>query len=140
MDETWLRREPFAVVAVAPFINRIKARELRCYVEPVARTVNSGETQDACSGEWLNGIGIVFCQRLDDEGNNGEQPGEIEEIRRLFNFVEKMGERFLEDWNRIDIGGEFARIQKEETDQEIVNREWIREHRVFYSQLNVVYG
>lgn len=140
MDETWLRREPFAVVAVAPFINRIKARELRCYVEPVARTVNSGETQDACSGEWLNGIGIVFCQRLDDEGNNGEQPGEIEEIRRLFNFVEKMGERFLKDWNRIDIGGEFARIEKEETDQEIVNREWIREHRVFYSQLNVVYG
>ena len=137
---TKLRTTPFAEVAVAPYVQRIKSRELRCFVEPVVRTVNSGETQDACSQEWLNGIGIVFCQRIDDQGRNDNQPSEICEIRELLNFVEAIGDRFLNDWNRIETKGGTTRIQKEETDQQLVNREWIREHQVFYSQLNVVYG
>ena len=137
---TEIRREPFAMVGVAPYVARIKSRKLRCFVEPVARQVHSGETRDACSQEWLNGIGIVFCQRLGDIGNDDNQPGNICEIRELLNFAEAIGEKFLSDWNAIQTAGGITRIEKEETDQELVNRQWIREHQVFYSQINVTYG
>lgn len=137
---TEIRKDPFAIVAVAPYVSRIKSRELRCYVEPVSRVVNNGETQDACSGEWLNSLGIVFCQRLDDQGRDEEQPGDICEVRSLIDFVEAIGDRFLNDWNRVETKGGVVRIDKGETEQELVNRQWVREHHVFYSQLNVTYG
>ena len=137
---TEMRDSPFAIVTVAPYVTRITSRTLRCFVEPVVRTVNSGETQDACSQEWLNGLGIVICQRLDDQGSDDNQPGDICEIRHLLDFVEAIGEKFLGEWSSIETDGGTTRIQKEETDQELVNRDWIREHQVFYSQLNVFYG
>jgi len=137
---TEMRDEPFAIVAVAPSVKRINARKLRCFVEPVARQVNSGETQDACSQEWINGIGIVFCMRVDDVGNDDNQPAEICEIRTLFEFVEAIGDKFLNDWTRIELDDGVTLIQKEETSQELVNRDWIRDHHVFYSQLDVFYA
>ena len=139
-DLTWLREKPFAEVVFAPHVSRIKARKLRCFVEPFAKSVNSGETQDACSGEWLSTIGIVFAQKIDDEGNDENQPGDVCEVKHLVEFVEYISEKLLEDWNRIETDCGPVRIQKEDTDHELINREWLRDHQVFYSQINVTYG
>lgn len=139
-DLTGLREQPFAQVAFAPHVSRIKARKFRCFVEPFAKSVNSGETQDACSNEWLSTIGIVFVQRIDDQGNDENQPGDKCEIRNLIKFVEYIGEKILEDWNRLETECGPVRIEKEDTEHDLVNREWLREHQVFYSQINVTYG